>query len=146
MNDSHSGTTSMERLSADECWRLLSRAEVGRLGLVVLDVVEIFPVNFAVEDRRIVFRTAPGQKMLGLLLKGAVAFEIDGWDDRVAWSVLVKGTPKLMPDSSETPKTERAGLEPWAPGRKDTYVLIEPDEVTGRRFERTPKAETVWYW
>lgn len=133
-------------LSAAECWSLLSQAEVGRLGIAARGTVEIFPVNFVVDRERIVFRTSPGEKLLALSMTPAVAFEIDGWDDRQAWSVVVKGTATRLDDDSAFRAASRTGLKSWVPDPKNAYVQITPAEVTGRRFERGPTAETVWYW
>lgn len=147
MIDTHSGTGSAtEHLSATECWSLLSKAQVGRLGVAALGTVEIVPVNFVVDQKRIVFRTSPGQKLLVLTLRNSVAFEIDGWDDRHAWSVLVKGIAEPLRTEAEVQDASHTGLESWAPDPKDTYVQIQPSEVTGRRFDRRPKTETIWSW
>jgi len=136
----------IEHVDAAGCWALLAQAEVGRLGIAARGTVEIFPVNFVVHHERIVFRTSPGEKLLALTLTPAVAFEIDGWDDRQAWSVLVKGTATPLSGDSEVLSASRTGLKSWVPDPKNTYVQIAPTEVTGRRFNRDPKAESVWYW
>ena len=53
----------MAILSDEECWALLEAQEVGRLGVSVAGEVDIFPLNFVVTDRTIVFRTAEGSKL-----------------------------------------------------------------------------------
>ncbi|MEQ1738091.1 MAG: pyridoxamine 5'-phosphate oxidase family protein, partial [Rhodoglobus sp.] len=65
-------------LTEQQCWRLLSRARVGRLALAVDGQVDIFPVNFLINDDRIFFRSAPGSKLSGLAASPTVAFEADG--------------------------------------------------------------------
>ena len=45
-------------LSLDQCWVLLDTEVVGRIALIVDGHPEIFPVNFVLERRSIVFRTA----------------------------------------------------------------------------------------
>jgi len=147
MADTSSATTSgTEHLSPSECWWLLSKAEVGRLGVAALGTVEIFPVNFVVDQKRIIFRTSPGEKLLALTMRNTVAFEIDGWDDDSAWSVLVKGTAAALRTDPQIQAASHTGVKPWTPDPKNTYVQIEAREVTGRRFRRSHKAETIWYW
>ena len=51
------------KLSFDDCWELLASAVIGRLALVVDGHPEIFPVNFVVERRSVVFRTGAGTKL-----------------------------------------------------------------------------------
>ncbi len=148
MSESSAGTASgTEHLTDSECWSLLSKAEVGRLGVAALGTVEIVPINFVVDQKRIVFRTAPGAKLVALTLENSVALEIDGWDDAMAWSVLVKGTAEALRTDAEIRAASHANLNTWAPDPKSTYVLIRPTEVTGRRFARNQrKPESTWHW
>ncbi|HZK58775.1 MAG TPA: pyridoxamine 5'-phosphate oxidase family protein, partial [Cryobacterium sp.] len=86
----------VEILSEDECWELLLSASLGRLGLSVADEPEIFPVNFVAADKRLVFRTAEGTKLLELTVNNRVALETDGVGRDEAWSVVVKGTARVL--------------------------------------------------
>lgn len=146
MIDNAETAPTTEHLSETVCWSLLAQAQVGRLGVAVLGIVEIIPVNFVVDRMRIVFRTSPGHKLFVLTLRNSVAFEVDGWDDGSAWSVLVKGVAEPLRTHAEIRDASHTGLESWAPDPKNTYVQILPSEVTGRRFARAPQAEKVWYW
>ena len=47
----------IERLGEDECWALLAGSDLARLALRRGDGVDIFPVNYTVNDRRIFFRS-----------------------------------------------------------------------------------------
>jgi hypothetical protein len=49
----------IEQLSDEECWRLLADAPVGRIGVIVDDAPEIYPVNHLVDDAPIVFAPIP---------------------------------------------------------------------------------------
>ena len=69
-------THELEELSESECLRLLRRHSLGRIALVVDEKPQIFPINYALQDRIIVFRTAPGTK-LSYAPSSNVAFEID---------------------------------------------------------------------
>lgn len=50
-------------LTEDDCLALLRSRELGRIAFDVEDRVEIFPVNYGIEGKIIVFRTSPGTKL-----------------------------------------------------------------------------------
>ena len=83
-------------MTADECWHLLEHAELGRLALSVRDDVDIFPVNFAVFEGALYFRTSPGSKLAELTANPRVALEADRYDDISAASVIVKGIAERL--------------------------------------------------
>lgn len=69
----------MEILGDDECWHLLESQPVGRLAVAIAGEVEIFPINYLVHDRTIVFKTAQGSKLAAMAANARVSFEIDGY-------------------------------------------------------------------
>jgi nitroimidazol reductase NimA-like FMN-containing flavoprotein (pyridoxamine 5'-phosphate oxidase superfamily) len=125
------------KLTFDQCWELLTSSIVGRLALVVDGHPEIFPVNFVLERRSIVFRTAAGTKLWKSMKQEPAAFEIDGYEPTTqeAWSVIVRGTTSLIEDPDEQSAVDTLGLEPWEPGTKPHYVRLSPQALTGRRFK-----------
>jgi uncharacterized protein len=126
-----------DRLSIDQCWELLDGEVVGRLALIVDGHPEIFPVNFVLERRSIVFRSAGGTKLWGAMTSKPVAFEIDGYDpqEQQAWSVVARGEAELIESQEEKDAADARLLEPWQPGDKDFYVRLAPKALTGRRFK-----------
>ena len=138
------GSLKHPKLTFDQCWELLASAIFGRLALVVDGHPEIFPVNFVLERRSIVFRTAPGTKLWESTKQEPAAFEIDGYEPSTqeAWSVVVRGTTSLIEDPDEQSAVDTLGLEPWEPGTKSHYVRLSPQTVTGRRFK--VNAPDVW--
>ena len=86
------------QLSIDQCWVLLDSEVVGRIALIVDGHPEVFPVNFVLQRRSIVFRTAGGTKLWGAITAKPVAFEIDGYDshEQTAWSVVARGEAELI--------------------------------------------------
>ena len=124
-------------LSTDVCWELLRHTEVGRLAVSTADHPEIFPVNFVVDRRTIVIRTAAGTKLAEAIMGHAVAFEIDGYDAEVgeAWSVIVKGRAVEIERMYEVYDALTLPLFPWHAAPKHHFVRIQPDEISGRRFE-----------
>ena len=128
------------RLSFDQCWELLSAETVGRLGLLVDEHPEIFPVNYVLDNRSIVFRTGRGQKLWNVMASRPAVLEIDGYEPHTqeAWSVTVRGGTDLIKEPSEKARIESLGLEPWQPGVKDHYIRLTPRALTGRRFKVNP--------
>jgi hypothetical protein len=124
------------QLPPEECWRLLQGASVGRLAVWVKDHPEIFPINFKVHRESLVFRTGAGTKLASALGQ-MVAFEADGanTDAGVAWSVVVKGSATALAHTPELDASVGQLLFPWETGRKDHFLRIVPEEVSGRRFK-----------
>jgi len=60
-------------LSDNECWEILDRERFGRLAVAVHGDPDIFPVNFLVDDGKLLMRTAPGTKLTELVINAAVA-------------------------------------------------------------------------
>jgi nitroimidazol reductase NimA-like FMN-containing flavoprotein (pyridoxamine 5'-phosphate oxidase superfamily) len=129
-------------LSESECWELLDRAQVGRLAVDIAGQPDIFPINFVVDKSGIVFRSAAGTKLAGAVLNRFVAFEIDGYEpeDRMAWSVVVKGQARAIERMQELFDAEDLPLFPWLAWDKPNFVRIEPTVVTGRRYHIVDQA------
>ncbi|WP_406005181.1 pyridoxamine 5'-phosphate oxidase family protein [Streptomyces sp. NBC_00637] len=124
------------QLSRTECGDLLSTHGVGRLAVSTTHGPLIVPVNYTVIDGTIVFRTARGATP-SLAPGTPVAFEVDRIDDAFSqgWSVLVRGHARLVTDVAEAQRlAQQARSRPWAGGRRDLWVRIEPYAVTGRRI------------
>ena len=121
------------------CWEHLRGQDLGRLGYHLVDEVHIVPINYVVDRRRLIFRTMPGSKLLGIVMDSDVAFEVDGQDGDVAWSVLARGTGRIL-EGEEMREAEQLPLRPWTSGAKFTLVAIDVQSVTGRRLEMSNRA------
>jgi nitroimidazol reductase NimA-like FMN-containing flavoprotein (pyridoxamine 5'-phosphate oxidase superfamily) len=121
-------------LSTEQCWALLREEEFGRLAFRLLDEVHITPVNYAVDGRTLLFRTAEGEKLLGVVMGADVAFEIDRIGAESARSVVVRGAARLLGED-EAHRAENVPLRPWVGTTKFNVVEILPSVVTGREFE-----------
>lgn len=128
-------------MSPEECWHLLEHVQLGRLALSVRDEVDIFPINFAVDDRILYFRTSPGSKLAELTANPRVALEADRYDDETAASVVVKGVAERIESQREIDRADQLALSPWIPTLKYRWVRIVPTRVTGRRFARSPEPD-----
>ncbi len=121
-------------LTEDQCWEMLRAEEFGRLAFRLVDEVHITPVNYAADGRTLLFRTAEGDKLLGVVLGAQVAFEVDRYDEPSARSVVVRGTPRLLGED-EAHRAENVPLRPWVRTPKYNVVEIAPQVVTGRAFQ-----------
>jgi nitroimidazol reductase NimA-like FMN-containing flavoprotein (pyridoxamine 5'-phosphate oxidase superfamily) len=128
-------------LSSEECWELLLSASFGRLAASVADDIEIFPLNFVAVDRRLLFRTAEGTKLLALTVNNRVALETDDIGRADAWSVVVKGIARVLDTQAEIDAADALPLRPLIPTLKYIWVEITPTEITGRRFNLEPEPE-----
>lgn len=126
-----------------ECVKRLHSSDVGRLGVVDKEGHPlIFPINYFFDEGVVVFRTAPGTKLD--VTPGAYAcFEIDGWDKEAGsgWSVVVKGIAHDITDprSAPTGRMKLWPVHPAAPGSREHWIGIWANEITGRKFERSPQ-------
>ena len=131
-------TGDLEEISAAECWQLLGTQEVGRVAVIVGHYPVVFPVNYALVERSIVYRTGSGTK-LHSLHRSNVTFEVDSVDSlhRSGWSVMVKGVAEELNidrNQAMVSRAERDGATPWAPGARHHFVRILADGITGRRI------------
>ena len=104
-------------LAPDDCIRLLTTVPVGRVGVTMDALPVVLPVNFAVNDGTIVFRTVPGTKLDTATAGMVVAFEGDHYGtehDPWAWSVLVRGVAEVITDPDELQTARSLPLESWA--------------------------------
>jgi nitroimidazol reductase NimA-like FMN-containing flavoprotein (pyridoxamine 5'-phosphate oxidase superfamily) len=126
-------------LDPAECVAALESQRVGRVGLPVLDHPLVLPVVYALVDGDVVFRTAPGEKLIAASLRRPVAFEVDDYDveSRTGWSVNVIGTIEEILDRHELERVRALDLPCWAGELRDRYVRIRTRAVTGRAIEST---------
>ncbi|ALE05639.1 pyridoxamine 5'-phosphate oxidase [Arthrobacter sp. ERGS1:01] len=121
-------------LSTEESWSLLEGSQFGRLAVSVANNPDIFPLNFLAHDGLLLIRTNPGTKLAELAVNATVAFETDCVTANEAWSVVVKGTARILESQTEIDAANELPLQPWTQSRKWTYVEITPTSINGRRF------------
>ena len=128
------------RISTEECWEFLQRHELGRLAFHLADEVHITPINYAVDHdpvtghRSLLFRTAEGTKLLGVVMNPDVAFEVDELVAETAASVIVRGRARRL-EEDEAHRAENVPLRPWVDTPKWDVVEIEVTDISGRHFE-----------
>jgi len=126
-------------LTDDQAWDLLSSVSLGRLVTNVGGQMEIFPVNFAAQSNTILFRTAEGTKLFGTVMNEQVLFEADDHTVAEGWSVIIRGTARVLTTTGEIHEADSAQVMPWVPTEKLRYVRITPDEMSGRHFRFGPE-------
>jgi nitroimidazol reductase NimA-like FMN-containing flavoprotein (pyridoxamine 5'-phosphate oxidase superfamily) len=128
----------LDEIGVAECWQLLGTQAVGRVAVILGHYPLVFPVNYALHDKSILYRTGSGTK-LHSIHRSNVTFEVDSIDPvhRSGWSVMVKGVAQELsiPHNRATvTEAELAGASPWAPGERNHFIRILADEITGRRI------------
>ncbi|WP_248762217.1 pyridoxamine 5'-phosphate oxidase family protein [Pseudarthrobacter sp. SSS035] len=131
----HADGNPVLELDDEQSWKLLEATRHGRLVVSVAGEPDIFPVNYLTSDRKIYLRTAPGNKLAQLTINSRVLLETDGILSDEAWSVVLRGTARVLTNSAELAVVEELGLKSWVPTLKDFYVEIVPTSVSGRHFE-----------
>ncbi|MEU3764878.1 pyridoxamine 5'-phosphate oxidase family protein [Amycolatopsis keratiniphila] len=134
----------LEVLDREQCLGLLRTVRVGRLVFDEDALPAVQPVNFRVKRDHVVIRVAGGAKLAAATGNTVVAFQADELDPdlRIGWSVTVVGHANLITDVAELVDVSGTWLEPWVDGRRDHFIRIEVEKVTGRRL-REPVTTTA---
>jgi uncharacterized protein len=128
----------MNVLSTDECLQLLATHEIGRIGVLAGGYPLILPVTYRLDGTTVVIRTHPGT-ILRSAEHANVTFEVDDVDraSRSGWSVLIRAQAEEVGEEHRADlieRTHRTGVEPWAPGAKDSWIRLITHEISGRRI------------
>jgi len=132
--------TGVTDLSEVECLALLSTTTVGLIAFCDQDGQQLVPVNFAVANESIYFRTLPDGilSQLGLSVRD-VAFGVDHHDDldREGWNVTVKGVVSQVEDRATINLLSNFGrVHPWVGGIRPSVKRLSIDRIDGRRISR----------
>ncbi len=103
------------------------------------------PVNYALDDGGIVFRSGAGMKLSAAQTGTVVAFEVDHFDPslRIGWSVLVTGVARQLVDAQDLAGAEAMDIPTWAEPAAAQYVRVELGVVTGRRLAPVPRGHSA---
>ncbi|MGO4443119.1 pyridoxamine 5'-phosphate oxidase family protein [Mycobacterium sp. 2YAF39] len=126
----------LDVLNRRQCLDLLQEVRVGRLVFTEDAVPAVQPVNFRLWRDDVVIRVAGGAKLAAATDGAVVAFEADELDPdlRTGWSVTVVGHAQPVTEVDELVELAGTFLAPWAEGRRDHFVRIRTEKITGRRF------------
>jgi hypothetical protein len=128
-------------LDDSEAWNLLSSVALGRLVTSFGGQLEIFPVNFVTQNKTVLFRTAEGTKLFTTVMNEKVLFEADDHTADEGWSVILRGTARMLSSADEIHEADQAGLMPWVPTEKLRFVRVTPSEISARHFRFGPEPQ-----
>jgi nitroimidazol reductase NimA-like FMN-containing flavoprotein (pyridoxamine 5'-phosphate oxidase superfamily) len=114
-------------LSENESWNLLAGVALGRLVTNVDDQPEIFPVNFVVQNRTVLFRTGEGTKLISSAINKRVLFEADDHNVAEGWSVIVKGVARTLRTDDEI---QAGGARPVVAVDRDVEAPLRAGDPT----------------
>jgi nitroimidazol reductase NimA-like FMN-containing flavoprotein (pyridoxamine 5'-phosphate oxidase superfamily) len=125
----------LEVLGRDECLRLISDAPIGRVAVIAGGIPLVVPVNFALLEGDVVFRTGTGAKLAAAVGRSPLTLEVDSIDvaARSGWSVLVTGGASEITRPDDLAAAAALDLQSWLPGR-GRYIRIRSEAVSGRRL------------
>jgi nitroimidazol reductase NimA-like FMN-containing flavoprotein (pyridoxamine 5'-phosphate oxidase superfamily) len=129
--------TESHELDLAECLRLLKAGVFGRVAFNAPTGPYIIPVNYAVANDRVVFRTTPYTLLGNYARDSQMAFEIDqvDYENATGWSVLVRGRGEAITDADELDEiTSSWTPRPWVAGVRNAYYGLRWTEITGRRL------------
>jgi nitroimidazol reductase NimA-like FMN-containing flavoprotein (pyridoxamine 5'-phosphate oxidase superfamily) len=128
----------IDDLVEEVCWHLLAGSRVGRIAFTIDGEPWVLPVNYAMRDKAVVFRTTAGSMLHGLGSGASVAVEIDHVDSaaQTGWSVLARGHAWEVTDEKEIASFAEGAVHPWAPGVKDCWMWVLPHAISGRAVSR----------
>ena len=124
----------LEVLDRAQCLGLLGTVRVGRFVCTEDGLPTVQPVNFRMCGDEPVIRVAGGTKLRAAVGNAVVAFEADELDAdlRTGWSVTVVGHASVVTDVRELVELSGIWLQPWVGGRRDHFIRIRAEKVTGR--------------
>ncbi|MBO3142504.1 pyridoxamine 5'-phosphate oxidase family protein [Dermatophilus congolensis] len=129
------GDEMIHEMTKEEAVEVLESLRFGRLATAVAGVPFITPLNYVARDGAVYFRTAEGNKLMGLTINADVAFEADRFVDGCAESVIVLGRAEEVVAGQEREFAESLPLQPWIETDKQHVVKIAVGEISGRRFQ-----------
>lgn len=130
--------STVERLERPECVQLLKSGLIGRVVYTYDAMPAAQPVNYAVDNDEIIFRTDGGDKMKAAVNNAVVGFEVDEFDSsaRTGWSVLAVGQAYHVIDRDRLELLSSRMPAPWASERTAHTIAIPLTRLSGRRLVR----------
>lgn len=126
-------------LDEQECRELLTSTTVGYVAFVDGEGQQLLPVNFAVLDGDVYFRTRSGSVLAGLAGgHDDVAFGIHfAGLYQSGWNVTLVGEASGVEDPAVLEELRASGRpRSWAPGDLDVTVVIRPRRIGGRQVRQ----------
>jgi len=128
--------TTINRLTEDECERLLHAGVFGRVVVVRDDRVEVLPVNYATVAGAVLIRTEPGSLLDRYGDGASLVFEVDHvtYERWHGWSVIARGIGERVAEHELTDVERVApGPPPWVRRETSTWLRLRWAQLSGRR-------------
>ncbi len=124
-------------MTRQECFELLGRASIGRIGVSIDALPVILPVYFVLDEESVLFRTIPGSRLDSAAVGAVVAFQADADEpsEQIHWSVLLQGIATGFSDWRRGDQSTAASIPSW--GTTDSpqrTVRLDPAYASGRKF------------
>jgi hypothetical protein len=126
----------LEVLDREQCLELLRKVPMGRLVFTEHALPAVQPVDFRCWRGDVVIRIADPATLAAASGNRIVAFETDELDADLhsGWSVTVVGHAAMITEVPDLIELSGIFSRPWIGGRRDYFVRIRTEKVTGRRF------------
>ena len=126
----------VEGLDREECLELVRTVPMGRLVFTEHALPAVQPVDFRWWRGDVVIRIAAPAMLAAASDNRVVAFETDELDAdlRCGWTVTVVGRAQMITEVPDLIELSEIFSRPWAGGRRDYFVRIRTEKVTGRRL------------
>lgn len=137
-------TNSLTALDPTESLALLASRPFGRIVFTVRALPAVLVVNFTMDGSDVVVRTRADGLLARSVPGSVVAFETDLIDETTmqGWSVVLTGPAHRVSDVAEIERLERLDMANWVAGRRDVWLRISGERITGRRLG-PPAVETA---
>lgn len=132
-------------LTLEECLELLNAGVLGRVAMSTPMGPRIVPVNYAMYEDQIVFRTTPYSELGTYGWNTDLAFEVDhiDYERRQAWSVVAVGRCEAVDDPETAEQLGLASMPaPWAGGHRPLCMRLRWRSLTGRLVRTDQEATT----
>jgi hypothetical protein len=131
----------LQILTREECLALLGAGGMGRVGVTMRALPVILPVNYAVYDGDVVFRTGAGTKLAVAVTRSVVAFEADWFDTArgSGWSVCVTGLAEPVTSATDLMDIYELPFQPLPEALRQHVVRIRTHIVSGRLLPGEPR-------
>ena len=126
-------------LDESTCLDLLREERVGRVGFSAHALPVIFPVNFVVEGRSVLFSSDQGEKLRAAEAGSVACFEVDWFDplSHDGWSVLATGRLATVDELRATTLLHDHPLAHWAIEGDRQLVELPIEMLSGRRIRNS---------
>lgn len=127
---------SLEQLHVHECWRLVGRHGLGRLGFVGRSHLQVVPTMYDAQHGTAYFRASTFGALARSVHDKMTVLQVDDIDPETftGWSVTITGTAHRVQDAGTLALLSCHGRPPvWVPGTSTQWIALPADTIEGQR-------------